>query len=213
MNTTRVTSGDDARGSTKVRITESKTRMRREIPQREPQDLGQHVHPVQLRRLRPIERRGQSSGSGRRRSCLRVDWRRLASSRALLRRLRRLRRPAGGGSTCSATSSRDAQSFEGELPVARLRARVGRVARATGPMRSSSRSRCRGANDVDVAIGNRTSTRVSDVLACWPPGPPEPVVRHSSSSRRITHVEFTRRTPRSVTGAPGSRAPVSATVG
>ena len=45
------------------------------------------------------------------------------------------------------------------------------VARTTGPSFSSSRARCRGPRDGDPATSKRTSTRVSDVLACWPPGP------------------------------------------
>ena len=40
------------------------------------------------------------------------------------------------------------------------------VALATGPSRSSRRARWRGPNEGDVATGKRTSTRVSEVLAC-----------------------------------------------
>ena len=36
----------------------------------------------------------------------------------------------------------------------------------------------------ECSMSKRSSTRVFDVLACWPPGPPEPVNRHSSSSSR-----------------------------
>ena len=99
-----------------------------------------------------------------------------------------------GGSTC-----RPASSFarSRSRATSRLRAceRLSElVARTTGPRRSSSSSRWRGASDEEAATSNRTSTRVSEVLACWPPGPPEPVVRHSSSSRLTTHVGVTRNT-------------------
>src|SRR5436190_12756819 len=39
---------------------------------------------------------------------------------------------------------------------------------------------------------NRTSTLVFDVFACWPPGPPEPVNRHSSSSNGIAQFRVIR---------------------
>ena len=61
--------------------------------------------------------------------------------------------------------------------------------RTTGPSCSSSRARCRGPSDGEFSTSKRTSARVLDVLACWPPGPPLPVNRHSSSSSGIWHDE------------------------
>ena len=42
-------------------------------------------------------------------------------------------------------------------------------------------------------MSNTNSTRVFDVLACWPPGPPDPLKRHSSSSGGITQLRVTRK--------------------
>ncbi len=165
------------------------------------------MHPVQLRRrshrrrlrrsLRPCTslRRnlafvaGQSSPVGAAAVLLAGRLAALGVEAGLLRRLRGLRRPAGADRRAARPPAATAVARGRPRGCAPATASRTRCARATGPRRSSSRSRCRGANDVDVAIGNRTSTRVSDVLACWPPGPPEPVVRHSSSSSRITHVD------------------------
>jgi small subunit ribosomal protein S15 len=41
-------------------------------------------------------------------------------------------------------------------------------------------------------MSKRTSARVFAVLACWPPGPPEEVKRHSSSSNGMRQVRETR---------------------
>src|SRR5436305_11550934 len=46
--------------------------------------------------------------------------------------------------------------------------------------------------DGELATSKRTSALVFDVLACWPPGPPEAVNRHSSSDSGIRHVRVTR---------------------
>ena len=69
------------------------------------------------------------------------------------------------------------------------------VARTTGPSCSRRRARWRGPRERDSATLNRTSTRVSEVLACWPPGPPERLVCHSSSSSAITQLGVTRSFP------------------
>ncbi len=54
-------------------------------------------------------------------------------------------------------------------------------------------------------MSKRTSARVFDVLACWPPGPPEPENRHSNSSGAIAHDRVIRRWVSSVIGAPCRR--------
>ena len=131
---------------------------------------------------------------GGRRACFRWAWRRLSSSRARLA-ARDGRVGRRGGSTRSPSAS---------FPRSRSRAssrfrdcdRVSEaVARTTGPSRSSSRARWRGPSDGESSTRNDTSTRVSDRLACWPPGPPEVVVRHSSSSLAIAQLGVTRRNP------------------
>ena len=195
------------RGSTNVRTAESNDQEQQRDAEHEPEDGGDDVHGVQLGRrpaigARVVARepvRGQSSSAGRRAArCLRCAWRRLASSRASFadrlgcgrapRRVDAERRPPAGSGAAPAPA-------RGCGPATgcrtRWRAPPVRAARAAAPVGAARAT-------VDVAIGNRTSTRVSDVLACCPPGPPEPVVRHSSSSRRITHVGVTRSTPRSV---------------
>ena len=76
------------------------------------------------------------------------------------------------------------------------------------------RHRGDGVSDGDASTSKRTSTRVLDVFACCPPGPPEPEKRHSSSSSGIAHVPVTRshRTLGTVPAAPstGPRIPTSA---
>ena len=64
--------------------------------------------------------------------------------------------------------------------------------RTTGPNASRRRARWRGPSDGDAATSKRTSTRVFAVFACCPPGPPDPVKRHSSSSSAITQDPLTR---------------------
>src|SRR3954468_4316924 len=44
-------------------------------------------------------------------------------------------------------------------------------------------------------MSKRTSALVFEVLACWPPGPPEAVKRHSSSSSGMVHDLVTRSSP------------------
>jgi len=66
--------------------------------------------------------------------------------------------------------------------------------RRTGPNRPRSFSRWRGPREGLVAIENTHSTRVLEVFACWPPGPPLPLKRHSNSSRGMTSERLTRST-------------------
>ena len=67
------------------------------------------------------------------------------------------------------------------------------------------RARWRGPSDGDDSTSNNNSTRVFDVLACCPPGPPDELNRHSSSSGAITQVRVMRRR----SGTPGSYERVS----
>src|SRR5581483_8728425 len=69
------------------------------------------------------------------------------------------------------------------------------------------RARWRGPSDGDAAASNRTSTRVFEVLACWPPGPPDPEKRHSSSPIAIVHDRVTRNRPSSIIPARGYGPP------
>ena len=50
----------------------------------------------------------------------------------------------------------------------------------------------------EAAMSKRTSARVFERLACWPPGPPLGVKRHSSSRSGIAHVRVTRSTSPSI---------------
>ena len=73
--------------------------------------------------------------------------------------------------------------------------------RSIGPTFSSRRARCRGPSDGEFSMSKRTSTLVLEVLACWPPGPPLAVNRHSSSSRGIEQLRVTRRLLRPAAGS------------
>src|SRR5205823_5114439 len=112
--------------------------------------------------------------------------------------MRRRRAPAVGAVARRARGLRSAsasRSRSRDNASSRLRAwdRVSdATTRTTGPKRSSSRARCDGVSDGDPSTSKRTSTRVFDVFACCPPGPPGPEKRHSSSSNGIAHVPVTR---------------------
>ena len=72
--------------------------------------------------------------------------------------------------------------------------------RTSGPSRSSRRARWRGPNDGEPATSNRTSALVFDVLACWPPGPPDALKRHDSSDNGTDNDRVTRNTSSSAIG-------------
>jgi len=75
--------------------------------------------------------------------------------------------------------------------------------RTTGPSLSSRRALCRGPSAMDEATSKRTSALVFEVLACWPPGPPDALNLHSNSSNGMEQVRVTRKTPPGpVTSAP-----------
>ena len=124
----------------------------------------------------------------RRRSRLVAPRRRLASSRAALRRPR----SAWSASAASAprapaprrrrsrsvTSSR----FRSWLrDAARHESEPSRCRPAGWPSRASRRWRCSSVSVGERATSHQTSTRVDEVLTCCPPGPPEREARNSSS--------------------------------
>lgn len=81
-------------------------------------------------------------------------------------------------------------------PWATTRTMPARLSRP--PRRSRSRVRTTSGSDGDVTRSNRTSTRVSDVLTCCPPGPLDRDARISNSSRgMLSPRPITRRSPRS----------------
>ena len=219
MNVARDTTGVAPRGSTKVRRAESNTRSTNVIPRANHRTAVTTCMAVQLGRRPPIAssasfaRQCDVADDARTRSVVSRHRRgggavACAATGAVWRRAAPLwptgsvRSPAAAGRPASAAAKRERSRSRASSRLRACERLSDAVARATGPSLSSSRARCRGPSEVDVAIGNRTSTRVSDVLACWPPGPPEPVVRHSSSSRRITHVGVIRNRARSVAGSP-----------
>ena len=115
-----------------------------------------------------------------------------------------------GASMCNAAASRSRSRSMRELAVLQLRAALGRDdahARPEpldqpGPLARAERRptpRCRRA----------ARPACSTCSACWPPGPPDELNRHSSSSAAITQVRVMRR--RSGTAKPkGPRLAISA---
>ena len=177
--------------------------------------VGWNVEPQHVRSSVPTRRRMRAVGTSNRNMCgpafqLTVDERASvveggAATLLLLLAVAALRvdplRPRGsatdasGGAGRSTASPRAIFSLSRSSATSRLRAcerESAAVARTTGPSRSSRRARCRGPSDVDASTSKRTSTRVSDVFACWPPGPPERDTSHSSSLRSMRHDGVTR---------------------
>ncbi len=115
--------------------------------------------------MTPAASGAQSSWPGRRRACLRRDWCRFESSRACLAdRLGRVARL--GFSTCNPWANRARRRSSASSRLRAWDRESDAVARATGPNFSNNLARWRGPSDGEVATGKRTSTRVSDVLAC-----------------------------------------------
>ena len=65
--------------------------------------------------------------------------------------------------------------------------------RTSSPSTSTRRARWNSLSDGLEAMSKRSSTRVFDRLACWPPGPPEGMKRSSSSEAGITSPRRTSR--------------------
>jgi len=78
------------------------------------------------------------------------------------------------------------------------------LARTTAPKRSSSRARCLGPSTSERVTSKRTSTRLLVRFACWPPGPPGVVARHSISAIGMLSPLLTRRVPASAVGGLGT---------
>jgi hypothetical protein len=116
--------------------------------------------------------------------------RRLSSTRcALARAVGAVR--TRGGVTAKAPAMR---SESLRRAASRLRA-CERCSPATtlmlGPKTSRSFERCRGPSEGEPSTSKRSSARVADRLACWPPGPPDESKRHSSSDNGIASERVT----------------------
>jgi HAD superfamily hydrolase (TIGR01458 family) len=74
---------------------------------------------------------------------------------------------------------------------ARLRSSCA-TARSTGPAFATTRRFCAGVSAADASTSRSASTRVSDVCACWPPGPLERENRYSISPRGSSTDRVTR---------------------
>ncbi len=128
----------------------------------------------------PISRRGP----GGRGSRLRSDRRRLSCSRSSLApRFARVGRRTGR-STRSAAARRPTSRVEGELAVLGLGAGVGGDRPDHGPEPARSPAPAGGGSaPAQWRTSRLTSTRVSEVFACWPPGPPDRLTRYVRSRR------------------------------
>ena len=183
MNTARVTNGVAPRGSTNVRSAESKTSTHEADPERRTTGPRDHVHGrsdvASHVALSSVRRRGapRSSGFARR---LRGAWRRVAALGASRLRAGWVGPPGRVHPQPSASRSRSRSRASSRL---RACERVSeRSPATTGPEPLEQRRPLARAQGLRASRWERTSTRVSDVFACWPPGPPERLVRHSSSS-------------------------------
>jgi hypothetical protein len=79
--------------------------------------------------------------------------------------------------------------------------------RSESPKLSSRRARCHALSEELVEMEKTHSTRVLEVFACCPPGPPLPLNLHSSSSSGILSLRLTTRTrvgPESSSGVSGT---------
>lgn len=88
------------------------------------------------------------------------------------------------------------RSASRERAISRFRAceRVSAAeARTVGPSRVRIRSRWRGPRTLDRSASKITSTRVSDVLACCPPGPPDLEALQVNSLSGMTNDDVTRK--------------------
>ena len=89
-------------------------------------------------------------------------------------------RPSGPRLTSRAAASRAASRARARSRLRAWDRSSLATTRTTGPRRSTSRSRCPRRQRGEAATSKRTSARVFDVLACWPPGPLDAENRHSA---------------------------------
>ena len=174
-----------ARGSTNVRSTASST-------------TTTATTPTATRRRRPTPSSGathRSPRSARPPGPLAFADPPLLLDPSALGRARRLV-ATRGGSTWSAAASRSRNRSSASSRFCNWERRSDATIRTRGPSFSRRRARWRGPSDGDDSMSKSSSTRVFDVLACWPPGPPEELNRHSSSPSAIAHDRETRTTPR-----------------
>ena len=150
------------RGSTNVRSAASSTMTTATTPTTISSDVGHDRH----RAATPRPARGGRRGP------LALADRRFCSTRARFDD-RDGRVATRGGSTCSAAASRSRSRSSASSRFWSCERRSDATIRTAGPSLSSSRARWRGPSDGDASMSKRSSTRVFDVLACWPPGPPE----------------------------------------
>src|SRR4029078_10934231 len=93
------------------------------------------------------------------------------------------RRAAGGG--LAASSSRSSSAAHAAARFRNCDLEPADDALMTGPAAASILSRM-GALSPARSISTVMVTAVSDVLACWPPGPPERVATHETASAAIS---------------------------
>ena len=79
------------------------------------------------------------------------------------------------------------------------------TARTTGPARATTRRFWVSVSAVDASTSNTASTRVSDVFACWPPGPLDRETRSSTSVSGRSTDRVTRRWVRSSAAVTAAR--------
>jgi hypothetical protein len=132
--------------------------------------------------------------AGRRRACLRS-----ATCRLPVNRLRtaeadgRVGRRAGGGGL-AASSSRSRTAAHADARLRNCERESADDAVIVGPAAASTLSRrasLRPARSTSIVM----VTAVSDVFACWPPGPPERVAIHDTASAENVRPRGVRYTP------------------
>lgn len=135
-----------------------------------------------------------SSAPGRRRDCFRSATCRLPVSRLRTADAEgRVARRAGGGGL-AASSSRSNAAAQAAARLRNWDRELADEAVIVGPAEASTLSRT-----VELRPARSTSivmvTAVSDVFACWPPGPPDRVAIHDTASAEMRKPRGVRYTP------------------
>ena len=135
-----------------------------------------------------------SSIGGAFRACLRSDTRRFESSRRRTAEpVGRVARRAGGGGL-AASSSRSIAAAQAEARLRNCDREPDDEAVIVGPATPSTLAQTAGDKPAR-SISMDTVTAVSEVLACWPPGPPERVAIHATASAAIANPRGVRYRP------------------